>query len=231
MVLALAAGANRTSAQTKPNSNNGNNTANNTPVQENEELFNNINENFENSNEANFLKEETKEFKGELNHPKAASRWRTRELIMTSNITMKEEIESCKNELIALNANALSPETLLSSRNLLTQSIVENVEAYHWCFYLSMLDLDNKLDAADINMNFTSKYGMFVQRMKALWILARALDAAIGSKKYFGYLRRRYKDISQGHFGRSVEVISAPLGDLNRTPPSLIPKSAGSYLE
>jgi len=214
------------------NSNSNSNSNKNGNTIENEEnLFDDIEENFDDNSNSNFFEKTKSKFEGELPHPKAASRWRTRELIMTSQITMQDEIRTCKNELSALSGNALSPETMLTSRNILTQSIIENVAAYHWCFYLSMLDLDNKLDAADVNMSFSEKYEMFTQGMKSQWILARALDAALGSKKYFGYLRRRYMEISQVHFGKRLEVISAPLGDLNRTPPSLIPKPAGFYSE
>lgn len=216
----------------KNNSANQNtNNSNNNSEKSEEQLFNDIEENFNNASNSDFFEETKSKFSGKLPHPKAASRWRTRELIMTSQITMQDEIRTCKNELSALTTNALSPETMLTSRNILTQAIIENVEAYHWCFYLTMLDLDNRLDAADINMNFSEKYALFTQGMKSQWILARALDAALSSKRYFGYLRRRYIEISQGHFGKPLEVISAPLGDMDRTPPSLIPKPAGFYSE
>ena len=72
---------------------------------------------------------------------------------------------------------------------------------------------------------------MFVDNMKGLWLLARSLDKSVKSKIYHEYLQVRYRELSKTHFGRALEVISAPLGDPKWVAPSQIFRPAGAFIE
>jgi hypothetical protein len=164
--------------------------------------------------------------KKNMPHPEGASRWRTRDLVLVKGYANAGTLQACQGEVLALTLRAQSDEGLLSARNFLTKSLVSKVEDFHWCFYISMMQLDDRLLNQKVPVQ--NRYQDYVNSMKQLWVLAAALDAALMSKKYIGYLRRRYKELSVTHFGRHLTVITAPLGDSeNRSVLQHLNKAAG----
>lgn len=221
---------------------------NNSPNQNNENAqANNSNANVNNETRENSAKKTTDEFfddgseedsvessltidsgDGPLAHPVAPSKWRTQELMLRASLPNYEKLQACQTEVRALGAKAINRELLLESRNILAQAVNRNKVIYHWCFYLTAMQLDNQIDKLDVKVSFLDKYKLFIKEMKGLWILARALDATFGSKRYFGYIRSRYIDMTRDYFGRDLTVISAPLGDAKRRMLPPPPKAAGT---
>jgi len=164
-----------------------------------------------------------------LRHPKGPSRWRTNEMLLLVELPKRSLLETCRKETLAMGKEALNPEMLVAAIAAVRDGIRENKELYHYCFYYAVLNLELSLDSDGLNRSYVEKYTYFVDRMKAYWILARALDVEFKSRKYFGYLRHRFLDSSLEHFGRRLQIMSAPLGDSNhRLIPNLNPKPAGT---
>lgn len=162
-----------------------------------------------------------------MTHPLAPTYWRTRELLINSGITDYAPLTKCHDDVAKLAEKSLNQAALLSAMGFLYETMKQHPSLYHWCFYYSMMQIDLRLDSDLINRSYFEKYNYYIKEMKVMWILARALDHATQSKKYFGFLRRRYIEISKEHFGKQLDVMDAPLGDKTLGLPALKPKAAG----
>ncbi len=159
-------------------------------------------------------------------HPKEPNAWFTRKLIMTSRQPSSEGIERCKERVESTANQATNLRSLEDISADLERTVSDNPKIYHWCFYQMMADLDNKLAKEAPLMD--EKSGIFLTRMRCLWVLASALDATNGTHRYMQYLRARYTEISQNVFGRNLEIMNAR--DF-RMPVKDRGKSASSYDE
>ena len=142
-----------------------------------------------------------------MTHPKEATAWFTRKLIMTSRQPSPDSISRCQERVESNSSQAQNLRSLEDVAAGLENVTAESPKVYHWCFYQMMSDLDNRL-AGDSSL-MDEKANIFLARMKSLWVLARALDATSNSKTYMKYLRSRYTDISQNVFGRNLELMDA----------------------
>ncbi len=159
-------------------------------------------------------------------HPKEASAWFTRKLIMTSRQPSADSINRCRERVESVSSQATNLRALQDVAADLESPVSSNLRVFHWCFYQMMSDLDNSL-AADASL-MDEKAGIFLARMKSLWALGRALDASSTTGVYMNYLRARYTEISQNTFGRRLESMSA--GDF-RLPASSRGKPAEEFDE
>ncbi len=142
-----------------------------------------------------------------VQHPKEATAWYTRKLIMIQQQPPKESILECKTTVESLSKEADSLQLLDEAAVNMKWHLTSAAKTYHWCFYQLMADLDLKLEK-DLPL-LQEKKELFLSKMRSLWIMARALDANSTSSEntYMIYLRKRYLDISQHEFGRNLEVI------------------------
>lgn len=149
----------------------------------------------------------------ELKHPKAPTSWNTRLVIMTNPIPEPEKLEACQAQLAVVGEAATSPDTLLGAENQVYYEVRQNIDTYHWCFYFSMMKLDDVLENEFMDISVEERNQRFVKTMKALWLLARALDRSVGGEVYFTYVKKRYIQLSRDYFARDVEALSPPLGE------------------
>ena len=139
-----------------------------------------------------------------LPHPRKATAYDTKVLIMKSEKPVSENILNCKIELDELVPNIQSEDKMIEARNILYSKVLKNSKLFHWCFYHLIVSLDDKLNIIDKTNK--EKIIFFNSQMQRLWLLSRALDLAVGTNSYFKYLQKRYIDISQSHFGRDLQV-------------------------
>lgn len=143
--------------------------------------------------------------KTQLSHPKDATAWNTRRLILSVRQPSPSDISGCFDTVVGAMKGAQNLQSLEDASVSLQASIAKNNGLYHWCFYQMMADLDEKLDKTLPLMS--EKAELFLERMSQLWVLGTALTDTIGSDLYVKYLRTRYTDISQNTFGRRLETV------------------------
>jgi len=163
-----------------------------------------------------FNGDDTQTPKSRLVHPKEATAWFTRRLLMTVTQPNATRINECKENTEGATKDATNLRGLNEVAELLQANVEKHSNIYHWCFYQMMADLDQKLENDSSLMQ--DKANIFFGRMPALWAIAQSLDQATESHVYMNYLRTRYTDISQNLFGRRLEIV-----DLN----SFIQKDPG----
>jgi hypothetical protein len=163
-----------------------------------------------------------------LIHPAKATAYATRVLLTTANLPPASELAKCADEIKAIAKASSNNELLAQAQMSLMKTVASNPTLYHYCFYTVMMELDQKLDEGGPLM--TNLADQFFAGFRALWILGRTLDAASGTGEYFGYLRKRYVQMSKDYFGRDLERyrspashdelggIEAPGGGLGRKP-------------
>jgi hypothetical protein len=216
-------------AQAKPNNpnNNSNNNFNN-PNINNGNVFDLGGLNNYQAYEDDIILESSKEAaKGssDLMHPSAANRRATQRLLLETQLPDLKQLQQCDDLLIATTQEAINELMILQAQKKLYQEVERNEVLYHWCFYYTVQSFEHRLDATRLAL----KADFFAKYMKALFVLARALDYYYESPTYFGYIRRRHIEWSRHHFGKSLVPISPPLGDENRIVPQLDPKAAGVF--
>lgn len=141
-----------------------------------------------------------------LAHPKVADAWYTRKLIMVYPQPSPSRIIECKETVESATANSKNLRDMDETALAMGTKVAQNKAQYHWCFYQLMTDLDLKLERDGSMM--TEKSEMFLSRMRTLWVIAKALDSSTNQQTVYNtYLRKRYMDISQHHFGRPVEIV------------------------
>ena len=145
-------------------------------------------------------------------HPKNASAWNTRALVMTHPLPAQDKLNACSSQLQVVTENVLNQDQLLSSEQQILYEIKQSLDVYHWCFYSEMMKIDQKLRNDNMDMRFDEKNQYFLGAMKAMWILARALDQASNEEQYFKFLQKRYIQMSNEFFARDVDVLGPPLG-------------------
>ena len=161
-----------------------------------------------------------------LAHPKEATAWSTRRLIMTAKQPNSGSIQSCLDTVESLAMRATNLEALADAATDLRSDVAKDIALYHWCFYQMMASLDEKLEQPLSLMD--EKAELFLDRMSRLWILAGALDGNSRSTVYTKYLRSRYTNISLQTFGRLLENMDSgvtPAGNSTRG------KSAGYFFD
>jgi hypothetical protein len=162
---------------------------------------------------------EANQKKSRLPHPNRPSASQTKILVMNTNMPPQTDLDGCRKELDALSEYATSQETLILAMQKFSALIGEDVDLYHWCFYYSMLVLDNKLENDGLGVYWEEKNKKFAENMKSLWILALSLDKNLNTTSYFTYLQTRYVQISREYFAKELDVVATPLGG-NLTAPS-----------
>lgn len=151
--------------------------------------------------------EEEDVYSSEAPHPKEASAWFTRKLIMTSRQPSADSINRCSERVDSISSQAPNLRAMQDASASLESSVSDNPRIFHWCFYQMMADLDIKL-SNDVSL-MEEKSEIFMSRMKSLWVLGKALDDSGRSNRYIKYLKARYTEINQTVFGRRLEQMSA----------------------
>ena len=142
-------------------------------------------------------------------HPKEATAWSTRRLIMTSRQPSPKLIQQCLDNVESLARSATNLEALGDAAADMRRNVTNDVNLYHWCFYQMMASLDEQLERPLSLMD--EKADLFLDKMSRLWILAEALDGASNSNIYLKYLKSRYTSISLQTFGRMLENVDSGL--------------------
>jgi hypothetical protein len=159
-------------------------------------------------------------------HPKEATAWSTRRLIMTANQPNPDAIQNCLDTVESLARRATNLEALADAAADLRSDVAKDKTMYHWCFYQMMASLDEKLEQPISLMD--EKAELFLDKMSRLWILAGALDGNSRSSVYTKYLRSRYTNISLQTFGRLLENMDS---GVTPTDNSTRGKSAGYFFD
>ena len=159
-----------------------------------------------------------------LPHPRQATAWHTRVLIDTTPQPKPENLRTCAEQLRTLALKSGNAQDLSTYETEVANMVHTDLNLYHFCFYQLMVRLDERLDVGGEMM--TTMANTFFLSMKELWLLARGLDRAFGRDRYFAYLRHRYLQLSQTHFGRSLEVLGPPLGSFTGALPIPAPAPA-----
>lgn len=163
----------------------------------------------EESNEENPDKEG-----GAPKQPNSATAWDTQVLLLSNQLPGSERIQSCRQNVENLSANANDATSLINARESLATTVSEQFTLYHWCFFILMHQVDTQLES--VGSTLKAKADFFLSKMQQLWILARALDAYDSEEIYFQYLRDRYIQISQSTFGRGLSIIGKSMDSLPR---------------
>jgi len=162
-----------------------------------------------------------------LPHPMRADAWATNRMVMGNELPDRTKLVGCRADIVAMGKRALNADMLVESIGSLEQQVSEDTEFFHWCFYHSMVSLDWALENETRNLMLEERLIFFQQNMRGMWILARALDRTEDTKEYFKYLRKRYRQISQDYFGRTLDVLTPPLDVEYRIPEDKLDKPAG----
>lgn len=143
-------------------------------------------------------------------HPKHATASDTRTFLTTSPQPSVEKIAECIEQVTTLANEAGNQDDMVTAPEALKALVAIDTTLYHFCFYQLVNRLDERLAIGGPLMGELAT--VFFDTMKALWIMARALDRVTGQDRYFTYLRARYVQMSQDYFGRDVQVVAPPLG-------------------
>lgn len=149
---------------------------------------------------------------------------------MNSELPEQSKLDECRKEIEALGEYATSQDALILATQKFRAMVADDLELYHWCFYYSMVVLDNKLENDGLGIYWEQKNQKFAEHMKSLWILALSLDQILKTKSYFTFLQRRYIQISRDYFAKDLDAVSSPLGG-NLEPPKKKGKAAYSFDE
>ena len=166
-----------------------------------------------------------------LPQPQQATAWHTRMLIASNPQPTGARIYSCIEQVTRIAEEAPNQQDMMNAQTQVTQLAANDQELYHYCFFQLMVRLDDRLAVGGPLMSEVAT--SFFDTMRAMWILARGLDALHGRTKYFDYLQRRYVQISKDTFGRDVEVVGPPMGSVrpsfgSSTPVGAKPAGAAS---
>jgi hypothetical protein len=174
-------------------------------------------------------KKSSKKLISKMAHPLRADEWSTRRAIMLNKQPSSVEITQCKDRVEGLARRTFNLHAMDEASISIEGEVSNKTFLYHWCFYQMVADLDIQLSKHDASL-FSDKASLFSQRMKALWIMGRALDESSDNDDhtYLHYVRRRYVDMSQTHFGRTVEVIDPRVFSSTAGKSG---KAAGEYLD
>lgn len=144
-------------------------------------------------------------------HPKSATAWSTKVLVLTNQLPQKEKIQGCQQQLQVVAKPAKNPDAILTTQSQTEIEVKQNQELYHWCFFQTMVELDDALLNDHMTMSFAEKNAKFYNTMKVLWLLATTLDTIEEQGTYFKYLRKRYIDLNNEFFARNVDTLGSPL--------------------
>lgn len=149
---------------------------------------------------------------GGLPLPEKPTAWHTRTLVATRPQPAPDRVFGCIEKVAAIAKEAGNQQAMLEAQAQTANLAAADAELYHYCFLQMMVKLDDRIVSGGALM--TDRAGAFLDGMKALWILARGLDVAQGRSRYFEYLRARYVQLSQDHFGRDIEVVGPAMAPL-----------------
>ena len=99
-------------------------------------------------------------------HPKEATAWSTRRLIMTANQPNPDAIQNCLDTVESLARRATNLEALADAAADLRSDVAKDKTMYHWCFYQMMASLDEKLEQPISLMD--EKAELFLDKMSRL---------------------------------------------------------------
>lgn len=143
-----------------------------------------------------------------MRHPQKANAWATRMLVDTSMQQPQDKISECIEQISAIANDSGNQDDMVKAISQTRILVSQNLPLYHHCYYQIAARLDDRLAKGGVLM--TDMAHQFFEASKAMWIMARALDAVTGKKTYFSYLKSRYIQISRETFGRNVNTIGSP---------------------
>ena len=163
-----------------------------------------------------------------LPHPASPTAWNTKAMMMTTPHPPDARLLACHNEMLAIAKNAINPDTMLWAQGRVATEIRANFALYHWCFYNSMMLLDNKLQNDGMGLLLEQQAQNFSLSVRSLWILAGALDRLAAASEtasetasatgkaarqpYYEFLQARYMELSRDYYGRSLDVVAPSFG-------------------
>ena len=78
-------------------------------------------------------------------HPSQPTAWHTRTIIMSAPRPTDEKLISCRNDIEAISNTSPNEQGILYMQKVIVGKVADNVLLHHWCFYFSMMRLDNQL--------------------------------------------------------------------------------------
>ena len=153
-----------------------------------------------------------------LPFPQKPTRHSTRVMLLAQPQPIASQINACREQVQSIGLNAQSQEEMAIARKQLVPLVEADTIIYHFCFFQLMAELDQKLLEGGSVM--TQQAPVFLDTMRSLWIVASALDTVSDTERYFNYLKKRYMELSASIFGRTLETIGPPMGNIQFDPDS-----------
>lgn len=119
-----------------------------------------------------------------------------------------QRINDCQAQLLSLATAARHPAELRLTSKKLSADVATELNLYHFCYYHLLMRLELMLEEDQLGRALRDKLQGFIDEFRSLWILAIALDRRTDQTYYRSVARRRYMELSQLYFGRSLQ--SAP---------------------
>ena len=130
-------------------------------------------------------------------------------LIAVNDQPENAKVTECVDALLIDVSAMINEADMKAQRTKYIETFRTDTDFYHWCFYNMLAQIDIKLDS--LELSFQDAYKLFMQHMKVLWIMARALDDINENNIYFVKLRKAYRYYSRAYFARDLEVITGPM--------------------
>lgn len=144
----------------------------------------------------------------DLAHPEGYGVTELKALFLTAGAPERKTLRACAVDFEKLVAKTqLVDELRLGARELVT----EDPKAYHWCFYDSLLGLDEGLRrAADLD----EKQKMMLSTYRFAIPVARAFQVLFKDSRYLRWAVQRYRTLSPQVFYRRVELTPEATAEL-----------------
>lgn len=159
---------------------------------------------------------ETKEIEllNELTHPRYATREETRFYLLSNLEGLDEEkLNTCRMNLDRLSSISVSRDDFLANRQRLIEEIRSSVKFYHYCFYFTIMKLEEELYQDKLGNNLEETHLLFYKKIRGLMLLSVSIGNILGTNKYFDFLRIRYVDLSYLFFGRKLQILDGLEGE------------------
>ena len=142
-----------------------------------------------------------------IKHPKDSSPWTLKTMIMTAQKPADDDLIRCNQEILAISKETFNESGILVAKEKIFNDVNQLHSRYHWCFYFSIVTLNNKLKGDGLGKELKTRLKNFHLEMKSILVLASTLDQVKQSSVYMTYARKRYMEISKIHFARELMAI------------------------
>lgn len=144
----------------------------------------------------------------DLPHPGGFSSNELKELFTLAKAPEPKALRGCTDDFMALaRKTQLREELRAGARELM----IENPSRYHWCFYQSLLELDERLQKP---ISLDERRGLTLSTFSFAIATARAFQVEFKDTRYLRWAIQRYRSLSPIVFHRRVELSAEATAEL-----------------